>query len=185
MGKNNVILEEKIFLFFRRLIGFSPHQHTKAFIRENLNESFDNFLRMSSTSNNTSTSLSIFIYEDVLAKIFNQMKFLDAFPILGLLYSERIFFGLANDQIDDALGGNINQPELLFRFESCSSTEYPNILFVISNGRSNRIESNIFQCFLRFFFQVLFDDRNSIRMTLWKESPIVFVKPEKIKQIRH
>ena len=158
MENFNSLLLDWTCQFFRRLIGVEPHHHTKVFLHEKFDECLRNSLQNSSSSSNATISLSVYIYEDLLCQLFNQMKFVYAYPILGLMYFERIFTALAHEQLDQMLRGTAEQPELLLRFQSLgsnSATDYPNILLVIHNGQDGKktvSKNNV--SIVELFFQV-------------------------------
>ncbi|CAF3993338.1 unnamed protein product [Rotaria sordida] len=137
----NIILETHINIligyickFHKRISGVEIEPHTQQFIEEELQEVFNLFLKSASPMDAPVMIFSFEIYQNILKKLFTQIKFLSNHPFLSMI----LFHGICSDKIDKKLNNYTQQiPQMIMRFEQFKNegkTEHPNIIFVFYHG---------------------------------------------------
>ncbi|CAF1106385.1 unnamed protein product [Rotaria sp. Silwood1] len=123
--------------FHKRLSNVEIKSHTQQFIEEELQEVFNRFLKSANSINAPVMIFSLEIYQNILEKLFTQIKFLNNYSFLSMMYYDSLFHGICSDRIDKKLNDVIQQiPQMIMRFEQFKSqkTEYPNIIFAFYDG---------------------------------------------------
>ncbi|CAF1016823.1 unnamed protein product [Adineta steineri] len=132
------VLKGYIFEFHKRCTSVEVKLHTQQFIVQSLQEFYEVFKQSASSPTAPVMFFSWNIYEDVLIKLFNQIKFLATRPYLAMMYHDNLFRGISSDTIDEKISQNIsNRSSILLRFQifhEQDPAKPPNIIVVKYNN---------------------------------------------------
>ncbi|CAF1048516.1 unnamed protein product [Adineta ricciae] len=128
------ILKEYIAKFYKRVTGVDIKLHTLSFLVDQMHRFYELCEKRAASPTAPVLIVSLNIYEDFMANLFSQIRFLDNQPCLALMYHDNLCRGITSEIYDKELEKTEStSTKILIRFENFTLQDpknYPDFIVV-------------------------------------------------------